>query len=135
MTIEIAEAIFWAGAGQLCILIASAIVPFRLDWKNMLTPLPALMRQLCCVYGGYTVMSIIALGVVCLTCSAELAAGTRLARAVCIYGTAFWGIRLLIQPFLDAKPYLTTWWLQAGHYILPVMFATFVVVLAWGALH
>jgi hypothetical protein len=135
MTIELADAIFWAGAGQWCVLIASAMVPVRLDWKNLLAPLPVIVRQLFWIYGGYVVFSIVALGLICLTCSEELAAGTKLARAFCIYGAAFWGIRLSLQPFLAAKPFLTTWGLRAGYYLLPVMFAAFVVIYAWAAVH
>ena len=79
-------------------------------------------------------LSIIALGSICLLNSAELASGTGLARAFCGYVCAFWLIRLGLQPFLAAKPYMTRWWLIAGYHLLTVMFATFATVMGYAAL-
>ena len=56
--------IFFAGAGQLCVLVASALVPIRLNWRTEFAKLPRLHRQMVWVYGGYVVLSIIAFGVV-----------------------------------------------------------------------
>ena len=133
MTFDLSGAIALVGAGQLCVLVASAIVPVRLDWQNRLAELPRLVRQMYWIYGGYVVLSIIALGTICLLHSSELASGTGLARAFCGYACLFWLVRLSLQPFLDAKPFLTTWWLTAGYHLLTVMFATFAITLGWAA--
>jgi hypothetical protein len=125
MTIDTERLLFAAGIGQLGVLIASSLVPMRLDWRNRLAELPPLLRQLFWVYGAYTVMSIIMLGLICLTCSEELASGTRLATAFCLYGAVFWGLRLALQTVLDAKPFLTTWWLRAGYHLLTCLFTAF----------
>jgi hypothetical protein len=114
MDVALADLIRVAGAVQLSILIASSLVPFKLNFKRDLASLPALHRQLYWTYGGYVVMGIITLGVISLACADELASGSRLARAVCIYGMLFWGIRVSLQVVLDAKPHLTAWWLAAG---------------------
>ena len=53
-----------AGAGHFCILFASFQVPTRLDWKNDLAKLHPLNRKLLWVYGGFTVFTIIAFGVI-----------------------------------------------------------------------
>lgn len=127
--------IFIAGIGQLCVLVASAMVPLRLEWNKVLAPLPPLVRQLFWVYGGYVVLSIISLGTICLLCSEELASGSRLARAFCAYAALFWGIRLSLQPFLQAKPFLTTWWLRGGYHVLTVLFTSFTLIFGWGAIH
>ncbi len=134
MTIDLATAIFYAGIGQLCVLVASSLVPVRLDWKTTLSPLPELVRQLFWVYGGYVVLSIISLGVICIVNSEELASGSRLARSFCAYAALFWGVRLSLQPFLAAKPFLTTWWLRGGYHLLSVLFVSFTVVLGWAAI-
>ncbi|HVJ84789.1 MAG TPA: hypothetical protein VM452_04045 [Caulifigura sp.] len=134
MTFDLSRAIALVGAGQLCVLVASAIVPVRLDWQKRLAELPRLVRQMYWIYGGYVVLSIIALGTICLLHSHELASGTGLARAFCGYACLFWLVRLSLQPFLDAKPFLTTWWLTAGYHLLTVMFATFAITLGWAAL-
>lgn len=127
--------IFAAGIGQLGILIASAMVPFQLDWKRELAGLPLLHRQMYFIYGGYVVLGIITLGVTSLRYSEELAAGTGVARAVCVYAALFWGIRLSLQAILDAKPFLTRWWLKLGYHTLTVLFAAITVVFGYAALH
>jgi hypothetical protein len=134
MSGSLATWIFWTGAAQWCVLIASALVPLRLEWRRTLAPLPLLVRQLFWTYGGYVVLSIVALGAICLGCAEELAQGSLLARAFCGYAAAFWGIRLCLQPVLDARPYLTSGWLRAGYHALTLAFAGFTLVLGWAAL-
>jgi hypothetical protein len=126
--------IFIAGILQLCVLIASSLVPARLDWRHAFTAMPRLHRQLYWVYGGYVVLAIVALGLICLTNATELAAGSLLARSVCGYIAVFWGIRLSLQAVLDVKPYLTAWWLRAGYHTLTVLFASFTALFTWAAL-
>jgi hypothetical protein len=119
-----------AGVGQLGILFASALVPFRLNWKEVFVGLPKLHRQMYWVYGGYVVLSIVFLGTVSLIHAHELAAGTGLARWVCGYGLVFWLVRLGLQPVFDVKEFLTAWWLTAGYHLLTVLFVAFTVVYA-----
>jgi len=122
MDVSLADLIRVAGAAQLSILIASSLVPFRLNFKRDLASLPPLHWQLYWTYGGYVVLGIVTLGVISLTCADELASGSQLARAVCIYGLLFWGIRLCLQAVLDAKEHLTAWWLTAGYHTLTLLF-------------
>jgi hypothetical protein len=129
----LAQLIFAAGVGQLCVLIASALVPVRLRWRDELAPLNPLCRQLFWVYGGYVVLSIVSLGVLCLVNSAELAAGSRLARGLAVYMMLFWGIRLCLQPVLCAREHLVTWWLRAGYHVLTLLFTAFTALFAYAA--
>lgn len=131
---DLADLIRLAGAGQLCVLIASALVPLKLNWARDLASLPTLYRQLYWTYGGYVVMGIVALGVMSLACADEVAGGSRLGRAVCLYGAAFWGVRLALQAVFDVKPHLTAWWLTAGYHTLTVLFTTFTAVYGYAAL-
>ncbi len=135
MNFPLPAAIFVVGVAQLCVLVASALVPVRLQWSDLLASLPLLVRQLFWVYGGYVVLSIISLATISMVCADELAAGSLLARAFCVYATMFWGIRLSLQPFLDAKPFLTAWWLRAGYHLLTVLFTCFTLVFGWAAIH
>jgi hypothetical protein len=130
MEIPLADVIRVAGVGQLCILVASSLVPFKLSFKRDLAALPTLHRQLYWTYGGYVVLGIITLGVISLICAEELAAGSRLARAFCVYGLLFWGFRLSLQAVLDVRPHLTAWWLTAGYHLLTVLFLFFTAVYA-----
>ena len=79
-------------------------------------------------------LSIIAFGLLSLTNAEELAAGGPLARGVCLYIAVFWGIRVLLQGVLDAKPFLTTWWLALGYHGLTVLFGYFTAVYGLAAL-
>lgn len=126
--------IWLAGFGQLSVLIASSLVPLRLNWRDELSGLKRLHRQMYWTYGGYVVLSIIAFGVICLTCSEELAAGSRLARTMCCYMTAFWGIRLSLQAVFDVREHLTTWWLRLGYHTLTVLFCFFTFVFGYTAI-
>lgn len=134
MPIPLATLILLAGAGQLGVLIASALVPLRLNWKEELAGLSRLHRQMYWVYGGYVVMAIVAFGVISLVNSAEIAEGGLLARSFCGYVAFFWGVRLLLQFFLDAKEHLTLWWLKAGYHLLTVLFLAFTLIYGYAAL-
>ena len=134
MDTVLARLIFFAGIGQLGVLIASALVPFRLNWREELRPLGRLHRQMYCVYGGYVVLSIVAFAVLSILNASELASDGRLARGFCAYVAVFWGIRVIPQGVFDAKEHLTTWWLKLGYFVLTLLFLAFTVIYAWGAI-
>jgi hypothetical protein len=125
--------IFVAGFTQWSVLVASALVPIRLQWKTALSSLPYLYRQLFWVYGLYIVMAIIAGGAMCVFNAYELAGGGALARWICGYLAVFWGVRLSLQTVLDVKPFLTAWWLTAGYHLLTVLFVSFTALFAFTA--
>src|SRR5215471_17333480 len=126
--------IFLAGAAQLGILIASALVPFQLKWKTELTVLSRLHRQMYWIYGGYVVLAIAAFGLICLFNSSELAKGSALARGICAFIAIFWGVRLALQWVLDAESHLSAWWLRLGYHVLTILFAAFTLLFAFAAL-
>jgi hypothetical protein len=130
----LAHFIFFAGLGQLTIPIASALVPFRLKWRDELRGLPRLHRQMHWVYGGYVVLSIIAFATLSICNSGELARGSGLARGFCAYVAVFWGVRLALQAVFDIKEYLTTWWTKAGYAALTLMFTALTLIYSWAAL-
>ena len=126
--------IFAGGVCHFGILTASALVPFRLNWREELRSLSRLHRQMYWTYGGYVVLSIIAFGLISLLNSRELASGSRLARSVCGYVAVFWACRVCLQPVFDVKPHLTIWWLRLGYHGLTIVFAYLTIVYAWAAL-
>ena len=134
MDVQLVDLIRLAGIGQLSVLIASSLVPIRLNWKRDLASLPTLHRQLYWTYGGYVVLGIIALGLISLFCPNELAGETRLARMVCAYGTMFWGIRVGLQAVFEVKSHLTVWWLVVGYHTLTVLFLFFTGVYGYALL-
>ena len=126
--------IMGAGVGQLGVLIASALVPFRLNWKKELSVLPKLHRQMYWVYGGYVVVAIIAFGLISLFNARELSGGTGLARGICAYISVFWGFRVLLQGVFDVKEHLTTWWLKLGYHAQTLLFVGFTLLYGFTAL-
>ncbi len=134
MTVTLSDLLFFAGAGQLSVLVASSLVPFQLDWKKELGSLSKLHWQMYWVYGGYVVLSIIAFGLISLFNPLELAGGTPLARWFCGYVAVFWGVRLCLQPVFDVKAHLTAWWLTLGYHFLTVLFVSFTAVYGYAAL-
>ncbi|MEM1060961.1 MAG: hypothetical protein AAGJ97_01400 [Planctomycetota bacterium] len=125
--------LFLGGCAHFSILTASALVPFRLDWKRELGCLKPLHRQMYWTYGGYTVMAIVAFGVLSVTNAGELAAGSLLSRMLCGYVAIFWGVRLGLQPVFDVKEHLTAWWLRAGYHTLTVVFVGLTVLYGYAA--
>lgn len=128
----LAYLIFIAGWLQLSVLVASALVPIRLDWKETFKALPKLHRQLYWVYGGYVVLAILFNGFVCIFNSTALADGSTLSRFVCGYLAAFWGIRLCLQKFLDVEQFLTNDILRYGYCVLTVLFTLFTITALLG---
>lgn len=122
-----------AGFGQLGVLVASAIVPFRLNWREDLRVLPRLHRQMYWVYGGYVVLSIVAFAGLSIFNARELSSGSGLARGFCAYVAVFWGVRLGLQAVFEVREHLTAWWLKAGYAMLTLLFATFTIVYALAA--
>jgi hypothetical protein len=133
MDLSLATLIFIAGIGQLSVLVASALVPVHLNWREEFKGLSRLHRQMYWIYGGYVALSIVALGLLSIFNSETLASGNGLARGVSAYIAIFWGIRLSLQAVLDVKPFLVTWWLKAGYATLTLLFLYFTSVFAWAA--
>jgi hypothetical protein len=128
------QLLFISGIVHFCILVASALVPFRLNWREELAGLSRLHRQMYWTYGGYVVIAIVAFGCISVTNAAELARGSGLARGFCLYVFVFWLVRLGLQGVFDVKPHLTAWWLKLGYGLLTVLFAFLAAVYGWAAL-
>jgi hypothetical protein len=125
--------IFTGGIIHFCILVASALVPFRLNWREELKGLSRLHRQMYWTYGAYVVLAIVAFGCISVASAPELARRSLLARGFCIYVFVFWLVRLALQGVFDVKQHLTTWWLRLGYRLLTVLFACLVVIYGWAA--
>jgi hypothetical protein len=86
-----------AGAGHFVILIASAQVPGRLRWKEDLRSLMPFNRKLLWVQGSFTVLTIIAFGILTLELHAELLRGDRAALGVAAFIGLYWTARILVD--------------------------------------
>jgi alginate O-acetyltransferase complex protein AlgI len=88
-----------AGAGHFVILIASAQVPSRLGWKEDLKQLTSFNRKLLWVQGGFTVLTIIAFGILTLALHAELLRGERAGMGLAAFIGLYWTARILVDAF------------------------------------
>lgn len=104
MTHSFAERFFdldlWlAGAGHFLILAASFQVPARLRWKQDLQGLMPFNRKLLWVQSGFTVLTIIAFGLLTLMLHAELLRGDRSALGLGLFIGVYWLSRILVDAF------------------------------------
>ena len=92
--------ILWlAGAGHFVILLASFQVPSRLRWKQDLAQLMPFNRKLLWVQGGFTVLTIIAFGILTLALHRELLRGDRAALGLACFIGGYWTVRILVDAF------------------------------------
>lgn len=133
--IRLEYAVMIAGALHFAILIASAMVPGVLDWRNELTKVSRMTRHVVWVHGIFIVLIIIGFGAMTLFNARDLCTGTPLARSVCMLIAAFWGARLILQfALFDATPYRDRLVLRFGNHCLTLLFAYFTVAYGWAAL-
>ena len=118
------------------ILIASALTPRVLDWRENLATLHPFLRRLFWVYGAFIVLVIISFGTLTLFRTDELASATPLARSVCAMIAIFWAARLSVQFFVfDARPFLTTAFRRVGYHGLTILFSALVFIYGCVALN
>lgn len=92
-------ALWLAGLGHFVILAASFQVPSRLGWKEDLRKLTPFNRKLLWTYGGFTVLTIAAFGILTLYLHAELLQGTHSALALAVFIGVYWTVRILVDMF------------------------------------
>ena len=125
--------ILWvAGAGHFVILFASAQVPSRLRWKQDLAQVMPFNRKLLWVQGGFTVLTIIAFGILTLALHAEMLRGDRAAMGLACFIGSYWTARILVDAFYFSHED----WPQGrefviGHILLTSLFVA-LAVSYWG---
>jgi hypothetical protein len=124
------------GAGlQLLILIASALVPRVLEWRQNLAGLNPFLRRLFWVYGVFIVLTIVAFAMLTFLHAGAMAAGEPVARSLCAFIAIFWTARLVVQiAVFDARPFLTNWFYKAGYHALTVIFTALVLIYGWATI-
>ncbi|PYU22039.1 MAG: hypothetical protein DMG32_19155 [Acidobacteria bacterium] len=129
-------ALWLAGAGHFVILFASFQVPFQLDWRRDLAQLKPFNRKLLWVQGGFTVLTIIAFGLLTLVLHREFIEGGRTATGLAIFIGTYWTTRVLV----DALYFSHHDWppgrrFVVGHFLLTLLFSclalTYIALVAW----
>jgi hypothetical protein len=117
-------ALWLAGIGHFCVLIASFQVPTRLHWKEDLRKLTSFNRKLMWVHGAFAVLTIIAFGTLTLELHAEMLRGDRAALGVALFIGVYWALRIAVDFFYYAH---TDWprgpGFVIGHILLTTLFA------------
>ena len=117
-----------AGAVQLGMMVLGIVASKITGKLEVVHILPPIHRQMYLAYTGYIIATICALGLFCLLYPDEITSGNGLGRGVAIFGTLFWGGRLLLQFRYDIQPYLRKRWMRLGYYGLTPVFLGLVVV-------
>lgn len=84
--------------------LVHAMFPRYFDWKKQLSSLSLINRQIMMVHTFFIALTVLFIGLLCLTSSAELI-DTGLGRKICLGLSLFWGTRLIIQ-FIGYSPKL-----------------------------
>lgn len=129
-------ALWLAGAGHFVILCASFQVPSRLGWKKDLQSLIPFNRKLLWVQSAFTVLTIVAFGVLTLTLHRELLRGDRAALGLACFVGVYWTSRVLVDAFYFSH---ADWpkgrAFAAGHVMLTSLFSalavTYLGLVAW----
>jgi hypothetical protein len=116
-------ALWLAGIGHFCVLIASFQVPSRLRWREDLQKLTSFNRKLMWVHGGFAVLTIIAFGTLTLALHGEMLRGDRAALGVALFIGIYWALRIAVDFFYYDR---TDWprgrGFVAGHILLTSLF-------------
>ena len=96
-TMDLQTLIFLAGAAQLCLVLASLMIPRILRWNEDTGNLRPLTRQVFWTYAGYIWCTNLFFGIVSVTMPADLVDGSRVSAALCTFIAIYWGARIAIQ--------------------------------------
>ena len=129
-------ALWLAGAGHFCVLIASFQVPYRLQWKDDLAKLTAFNRKLMWVHGGFAVYTIIAFGVMSLVLHEEMVRGDRAALTLAFFIGLYWLLRIVVDfAYYSHQDWPAGTAFRIGHVLLSSLFlflsASYLSVAAW----
>jgi alginate O-acetyltransferase complex protein AlgI len=125
-----------AGLGHFVILIASFQVPARLRWKEDLNSLMPFNRKLLWVQSSFTVLTILAFGILTLTLHVELLRGDRSALGLACFVGIYWTARVIVDAFYFSY---ADWprgrQFAVGHFLLTLLFSyiavTFLSLVVW----
>jgi hypothetical protein len=129
-------ALWLAGAGHFCVLIASFQVPHRLGWKQDLAKLTPFNRKLMWVHGGFAVLTIVAFGILTLTLHGDMLHGERSALGLAAFVGIYWATRIVVDfTYYDHNDWPRGPGFVIGHVLLTLLFvflsATYLSLFVW----
>jgi hypothetical protein len=128
-------ALWLAAIGHACLLGAAVQVPARLGWRQDLASLRPMNRKLLWTYGGFTVLTIVAFGLLTAVLHDELLAGDRAALGLAAFIGVYWLARLGVDAWYGHAGWPPGRAMVAGHVLLSGLFAalsaTYLGLVAW----
>jgi hypothetical protein len=126
--------IILCGIGHFALGLGSLVIPRMLDWKNALSTVPTLIRQIFWTYAGYILCINIFFGIVSLLYTDELLSGNGLSKALLILITLYWFSRVIIQfVYFDKTSIPEKLIYKAGEIMLVSLFVVFTLVYGYAA--
>ena len=120
-----------AGVMHIGLMCAGLLMPGVVKMRKHLAPLPPFIRQIFWVYYSFIGLCLASFGTITVIFAGTLAEGSPLARALCVFFTAFWTLRLFAGTFVfDMRPYLTNIYRRLGYHAMNIVFAYLPVVYA-----
>lgn len=133
-TLNLTLALEIAGLLHLGLICAGAMMPGVVGMRSHLAALPPFIRRLFWVYYAFIGLCLVSFGTITVALAPVLAAGGGLARAFCVFLTAFWTLRLVAATFVfDMRPYLTNSARRLGYHAINIVFIYLPIVYAWAA--
>lgn len=125
-------AIFWAGIGQLILVVGSLAIPKVLNWNEDTSKLRPLTRQVFWTYAGYIWVTNLSFALVSMMSPASLTDKSFLATAVTIYIFVYWLARVIIQfTWFDRSDAPQGWLYSIAEALLVGLFIGLTAVYGW----
>jgi len=133
-TITLVQLLQLAGLLHLGLIAAGLMMPRAVGLRGHIAGLPPFVRRLFWVYYTFIGLCLVSFGLLSFVFAEALAAGGALARAVCLFLTVFWTIRLVAAAFVfDVRPYLKNNLWRVGYHATNVVFSFLPVIYGWAA--
>jgi len=97
MNLTFQTSIQLAGTLQLIIAAANFFAPAKFHYRENLTKVSPIIRQIFTVHSIYIVLVLIGLGLICLLFPDDLCGASALGKFLCGFLAIFWGLRVALQ--------------------------------------
>ncbi len=126
--------IFYAGVGQLILVIGSLAIPYVLNWAEDTARLRPLTRQVFWTYAGYIWGTNLSFALLSMFSPASLIDQSFLATAITIYIFVYWLVRVVIQfTWFDRSDAPRGLRYALGEVMLDALFVCLTIVYGWAA--
>jgi hypothetical protein len=121
-----------AGVVQIGLVFGSLAIPRLLNWKEHLSKINVLIKQIFWTYAGYILVINFSFGLLSVFGAAELSDGSFLAKVVTLFIAIYWISRILIQFFyFDTSAAPKGFIYKFGEMVLVLVFVFLAFVYAW----